>query len=134
MEKRGNPRFSILAPSLLYPFQRPSVSEGNSAMLTLTDRAVSVLSALCAEEALGLRISVNAGSCSGLQYGMSLEEEPTVDDEILTFGELRVFIDPPSTMWLTGVKVDYIESGAGAGFQFENPAQAAKCSCSGKCG
>lgn len=103
-------------------------------MLTISDKAVSVLSALCAEEALALRISVNAGSCTGVQYDMSLEDEQADTDEVLTFGDLKVLIDPPSTMWLTGVNVDYVESGEGAGFKFENPAQAAKCSCTGKCG
>lgn len=103
-------------------------------MLTITDKAVSVLSSLCAEDALALRISVNAGSCAGIQYGMSLEDQPADNDEVLTFGALKVFVDPPSTMWLTGVKVDYVDGADGAGFKFESPAQAAKCSCSGKCG
>lgn len=103
-------------------------------MLILTDRAQSVLSALCAEEAMALRISVNASGCSGLQYGMALEEEPGAGDEVLTFGELKVFVDPPSSLWLTGVTVDYVEGEEGAGFQFDNPATASKCSCSGKCG
>lgn len=106
---------------------------GVPAMLTLTDRAVSVLKSLCAEEALGLRISVNSSSCSGIQYGMSLEETPGADDEVLTFDELKVFVDPPSSMWLTGVTVDYVEGEEGAGFQFNNPASESKCSCSGKC-
>ncbi|MGE4278493.1 MAG: HesB/IscA family protein [Magnetospirillum sp.] len=103
-------------------------------MLTMTDRAVSVLSALCAEEALGLRISVNNSGCSGIQYGMSLEEQPAQGDEVLTFGDLKVYVDAPSAMWLTGVQVDYVEGEEGAGFQFDNPAAAGKCSCSGKCG
>lgn len=102
-------------------------------MLTLTDRAVSVLKSLCAEEALGLRITVNSSGCSGIQYGMALEEAPTAEDEVLTFDELKVFIDPPSSMWLTGVTVDYVEGDQGAGFQFDNPANQSKCSCSGSC-
>lgn len=103
-------------------------------MLTITDKAVSVLSSLCAEQAASLRISVNAGSCSGIQYDMSLEDEPADNDEVLTFGSLKVLVDPPSTMWLTGVKVDYVDDGNGAGFKFENPAQAKKCACTGGCG
>ena len=103
-------------------------------MLTLTDRAVSVLKSICAEEALGLRITVNNSGCSGIQYGMSLEEQPGQGDEVLTFDDLKVFIDPPSAMWLTGVNVDYVEGEEGAGFRFDNPAAGDKCSCSGKCG
>jgi iron-sulfur cluster assembly protein len=103
-------------------------------MLTLTDRAVSVLSSLCAQETASLRISANSNACAGIQYAMSLEDHPGEQDEVLTFGELQVFVDRMSTLWLTGVKVDYVEDESTPGFRFEPPPSATKCSCSGKCG
>ena len=101
-------------------------------MLTLTDRAVSVLKTVCADQAL--RIGVVTGGCAGLQYRMGLEREAAADDEVLEMAGIRVLVDPPSTMWLTGVVVDFVEGDEGGGFVFTNPNSAGKCSCAGGCG
>jgi iron-sulfur cluster assembly protein len=102
-------------------------------MLTLTDRAVSVLKTVCADDA-GLRIGVVTGGCAGLQYRMGLEREAGADDEVLDLEGVRVFVDRPSTLWLTGVVVDFVETEDGGGFVFNNPNTAGKCSCAGGCG
>jgi iron-sulfur cluster assembly protein len=101
-------------------------------MLTITDKAVSVLSGLCIEEALALRISVNAGSCAGIRYDMNLQDKASDEDEILYFGPLQVLIAPSSAMWLTGVTIDYVEGSDGPGFQFDAPVLAAGCSCANR--
>jgi iron-sulfur cluster assembly protein len=101
-------------------------------MLILTDRAVAVLKTVC--ETGGLRIGVDSSGCSGLQYKMALESDPTPDDEILDLSGIRVFVDPASSLWLAGVIVDFVDGVGGGGFQFENPNAKGKCSCSGSCG
>lgn len=101
-------------------------------MLTLTDRAVSVLKTVCAEQSL--RIGVVTGGCAGLQYRMGLEREAGAEDEVLELSGIRVLVDRPSGLWLAGVVVDFVETGEGGGFVFDNPNTAGKCSCAGGCG
>ena len=101
-------------------------------MLTLTDSAQKAVSRFIvgAETPVeGLRIQVSGGGCSGMQYGMALEESPRIDDTILTFGELKVFVDPASAPLLDGVTVDFLDSMEGSGFKFLNPNAKASCGC-----
>ena len=101
-----------------------------TAMLTLTERAVDVLKGFC--EGGGLRIGANSSSCAGLQYNMALEREPAAEDHVVEQSGIRVFVDPASSMWLTGVVVDFVDGMNGGGFTFENPnAPQKKCACSG---
>ena len=101
--------------------------------LTMTPRAVEkVLEVLSSqgEPAAGLRVYVAGGGCSGFKYGMSLEAEPTAEDEILTFGELRVFVDPMAKPLLTGANVDYVDDAVlGQGFKIDNPNAQSTCGC-----
>lgn len=77
----------------------------------------------------GLRISVQSGGCAGLQYGMKLEEKPNEDDIVLQADWGAIYIEPESAAKLNGTTVDFTESVAGKGFNFENPNAEGKCSC-----
>jgi iron-sulfur cluster assembly accessory protein len=101
-------------------------------MLTLTPSAQKAVTRFIkgAEEPVaGLRISVTGGGCSGMQYGMSLEEQARMDDTILDLGEVKVFVDPFSAPMLAGVTVDFEDSMEGSGFKFTNPNASASCGC-----
>lgn len=77
----------------------------------------------------GLRIGVVGGGCSGFQYSMSFENQAGMMDKVLTFDELKVFVDATSMMYLNGCVVDYVETLEAAGFKFENPAVKSTCGC-----
>ena len=52
-------------------------------MITITNSAVEKLRDILAEEnnpALKLRVFVQGGGCSGMQYGFTLDEEQAEDD------------------------------------------------------
>jgi iron-sulfur cluster assembly protein len=101
-------------------------------MLTLTDNAIKAIDKFIkgSETPIaGLRISVQGGGCSGFQYGMSLEESSDMTDTVVTFGEVKVFIDPASAPMLQGVKLDFVDSLEGSGFKFENPNATNSCGC-----
>lgn len=101
-------------------------------MLTLTENAQKAISRFIqgAETPVsGLRISVTGGGCSGMQYGMALEEESKSDDEIIDMDGLKVFVDPSSAPLLDGVTVDFHDGMEGSGFKFENPNAKASCGC-----
>lgn len=101
-------------------------------MITLTDNAQKAISRFIkgAESPVeGLRISVTGGGCSGMQYGLALEEEHKGDDTIVEVGSLKIFIDPYSAPLLKGVTVDFLDGMDGSGFKFENPNASASCGC-----
>ncbi len=101
-------------------------------MLTLTDNAQKAVGRFIqsADTPIqGLRIQVTGGGCSGMQYGMALEEASKGDDLILEIGALKVFVDPASAPLLEGVTVDFLDGMDGSGFKFENPNAKASCGC-----
>ena len=77
----------------------------------------------------GLRIGVVGGGCSGFQYSMSFENQAGMMDKVLSFEDLKVFIDATSAMYLNGCVVDYVETLEAAGFKFENPTVKSTCGC-----
>ena len=77
---------------------------------------------------LGLRIFVAGGGCSGLQYGMTLDETQESDSIFETQG-VRVLIDEMSAEYISGSEVDYVDSLMGAGFTVNNPNAVSTCGC-----
>ncbi len=108
--------------------QQPRKGES---MLTLTETAVQKVKSILADrgEEAGLRIAVVGGGCSGFQYQMTLDKEANVDDKVIEQDGLKVFVDSRSLMYLTGTRVDYVESLTGSGFKFENPNAKGSCGC-----
>ena len=77
----------------------------------------------------GLRVSVQPGGCSGFKYGLLIEDAAAEDDVIVDQGEYRVFIDPFSAQYISGVIIDYTSSMQGSGFTFKNPNATGGCGC-----
>ena len=80
------------------------------------------------DESLGLRIFVAGGGCSGLQYGMTLDEEQEGDTVVAVEG-FKVFVDEMSLGYIVGSEVDYVDSLMGAGFTVNNPNAVSSCGC-----
>ena len=106
--------------------------EAQPTAINLTDAAASKLRELTAEEpnpAIGLRVYVYSGGCSGFRYGMMLEDAPTAEDQILSANGVRVYVDPGSVNYLSGAQIDYVDTLMGAGFTVNNPNAVAACGC-----
>ena len=101
--------------------------------ITLTDRAASEIKALLAEndkESAALRVWVAGGGCSGLQYGMAIDDgEPEQTDQVFHSNGVRVMIDSVSLSYMAGSQVDYVEDVLGGGFRIDNPNASAACGC-----
>ncbi len=76
----------------------------------------------------GLRIFVENGGCSGMQYGMSFDQ-PKADDEMSERDGVRVLVDAASAAFLRGSVVDYEDSLTGTGFRIQNPNARRTCGC-----
>ena len=101
-------------------------------MIQLTETAITkVKEILDAQEPkpAGLRISVVGGGCSGFSYSMAFENAPGMLDKTYKFGELKVFVDQASLLYLDGAEVDYVETLEAAGFKFSNPNVKSTCGC-----
>src|ERR1700730_15993969 len=99
--------------------------------LSLTDAAAMKLRELTAEEtnpAIGLRVYVYSGGCSGYRYGMMLEDAPTEEDRTFEANGVKVY-DARSIHLLTGSQIDYVDTLMGAGFTVNNPNAVAACGC-----
>ena len=102
------------------------------APVTLTPTAVTKVKEIMTQQnpvPAGLRIGVVGGGCSGFSYSMSFENAPGVMDKVYNFGDLKVFVDATSAMYLNGCVVDYLETLEAAGFKFENPNVKSTCGC-----
>jgi iron-sulfur cluster assembly accessory protein len=82
-----------------------------------------------------LRVYVAGRTCSGLQYGMALDDKPGVTDRVFESQGLKVLIDEQSIEYMAGATIDYIDDARGKGFLVDNPNALPACSCeSGSCG
>ena len=109
----------------------PEVTK-KAAPVTLTANAVTKVKEIMGQQnpvPAGLRIGVVGGGCSGFSYSMQFENGAGAMDKTFEFGDLKVFIDATSLMYLQGATVDYIETLEGAGFKFENPNVKTTCGC-----
>jgi iron-sulfur cluster assembly protein len=100
--------------------------------IQLTEGAVKMVTNLLVQKQVpgyGLRVFVSGGGCSGMQYGMALEEEPRAYDNVIEQEGVKIFIDPTSMMYLSGSTIDYIDNLMGGGFHIENPNAVATCGC-----
>jgi iron-sulfur cluster assembly protein len=103
-----------------------------SETVQLTEAAVEMVHGLLEEKNVpnhGLRVFVSGGGCSGMEYGMALEEEPRSYDNVFQQDGVKVYIDPTSMMYLTGATIDYVDSLMGGGFHIDNPNAASTCGC-----
>ncbi len=108
-------------------------STATEAPVSLTQNAAEQIRSLLAEEkdsaaAKGLRVYVEGGGCSGMQYGMVFDETRT-DDLTADFHGVAVFVDPFSANYLRGAVVDFVDSLNGGGFKISNPNARQACGC-----
>jgi len=75
-----------------------------------------------------LRVYVEQGGCSGLQYGLVFDEV-RAGDAVGAFEEVQVVVDAASAEFLAGSTVDFSESLTGGGFKIINPRARQSCGC-----
>src|SRR5260221_12940955 len=104
---------------------------------TLTTEAVVSLTPGAAEEVKSilarpenagktLRIYVEQGGCSGMQYGMVFDEKRDGDLAAQEHG-VEVLVDPVSAQYLRGTVVDFSDALTAGGFKIFNPNREQSC-------
>lgn len=100
--------------------------------ISITDDAVEQLHAFLEDQGtpdFALRVFVAPGGCSGLQYGMSVEEEIEDGDTVFESKGVKLLVDEFSAMYLGGAEIDFVNSLMGGGFTVRNPNAVASCAC-----
>ncbi len=101
------------------------------ANILLTDSAAKRIAQILAKEAEGskLRISVEGGGCSGLQYKYDIVTDQEDDDLVLAKNGATVLIDSMSLNYMDGSEIDFVSDLMGQSFQIHNPNAVAGCGC-----
>lgn len=101
--------------------------------IVLTERAAQEVKDILEQqgnpEGVRLRVYVAGGGCSGLQYGMALDETVDEGDEIFQDSGVEIVLAPMDMRYLKGAIVDYVTTPMGGGFKVENPNAVKTCGC-----
>lgn len=81
------------------------------------------------ESDYGIRIGVESGGCSGLNYVLDIVDSPNDNDRIFERNGVKVYCDPRSYLYLNGTEIDYDDSVIDGGFTFNNPNAKRSCGC-----
>ena len=114
--------------------------------IKVTARALKRIRVAMAKEHIspaagGLRLGITGGGCSGLSYSIRFDSQPRERDRIYAFSQthldpaatgeppLRIFVDPKSFIYLSGMTLDYEETLLRQAFNFINPHSTKSCGC-----
>jgi iron-sulfur cluster assembly protein len=144
------PKGAVAAPTV--PAAPPSpvlTAEGESdgsRSIRVTVRALKRIRVAMAKEGItpdagGLRVGITGGGCSGLSYSIKFDTQPRERDRVYAFPQthfdaslteapaIRIFVDPKSFIYLSGMVLDYEETLMRQGFNFINPHSTKSCGC-----
>lgn len=103
-----------------------------AAPVTLTTGAVKELLKLIDQQELtedyGLRLGVEGGGCSGMNYILGFDQKKDGDSEYHIEG-IRVFMNKAHGLYLAGMEVDFKNGLDARGFTFNNPNATSTCGC-----
>ena len=102
-----------------------------TSIINMTPAASDKVRELLTQEndpSLALRVFVAGGGCSGLQYGMTLDEEQE-GDTVIPISGFSILVDEMSMGYIDGSEIDYVDSLMGAGFTVNNPNAVSSCGC-----
>ncbi|MGF1620953.1 MAG: HesB/IscA family protein [Rhodomicrobiaceae bacterium] len=97
----------------------------------VTDRAAKRIAQIVSGSADGnmLRVSVEAGGCTGFQYNFDLVSEQEDGDFVIEKEGATVVIDETSLPLLAGSEIDFVDDLIGAAFKVKNPNATETCGC-----
>ena len=123
-----------MALTLDSPVLNADNSSPNAKSVQVTERALERVRVAMEKEGIspaqgGLRLGVQGGGCSGLSYNIRFDTKPRDRDRVFQFGDLRLFVDPKSFIYLSGMILDYENTLMKQGFNFINPNASRSCGC-----
>src|SRR6266702_5295361 len=107
------------------------LEERTDQLVSLTPSAAEKIRNLMAteEDVSVLRVAIEGGGCSGFQYGLGFDRGAQEGDHEFECEGVTVVVDPFSAPYLSGARVDYLETIEESGFKIENPNAVSSCGC-----
>ena len=102
--------------------------------ISLTETAAIKVRALLDQEGrddLRLRVAVQPGGCSGLQYQLFFDERALDGDIEVERGGVPLVVDRMSAPYLVGATIDFTDTIEQQGFTIDNPNAGSACACGG---
>jgi iron-sulfur cluster insertion protein len=105
----------------------------NIQVITISESAIAKIKDIIAEEnnpTIKLRVGVQGGGCSGMQYFFTLDDEFSEDEDfVVSVGDISVIVDSISSQYLRNAEIDYREDIHGSNFSINNPNAQTSCGC-----
>ena len=105
----------------------------DSDSVTISASAADAVRGILTERNLSgysLRVYVAGGGCSGVSFGMTLENNIRENDLTFRSDDVQIVVDDQSIVYLRGAKIDYVNDPVrGAGFTVDSPSNTGSCSC-----
>ena len=102
------------------------------AQIYVSKKAVTRLKAVMSSEGKSdyfLRMSVDSGGCSGMNYKMDFDEHQDTFDKVFNQNGLKVICDLKSWLYLKNISIDYSDDMLNGGFKIKNPNAERTCGC-----
>tara|TARA_X000001036_G_C20149237_1_gene590706 strand:- start:136 stop:525 length:390 start_codon:yes stop_codon:yes gene_type:complete len=103
-----------------------------NSQIFVTEKAAKRLKAVMSSEGKDnhfVRMSVDSGGCSGMNYKMDFEDNQGDYDKIFEINGLKVVCDLKSWLYLKNITIDYSDDMLNGGFKIENPNAERTCGC-----
>jgi len=103
-----------------------------NAQIFVTKKAAKRLKAVMSAEGKSdhfLRMSVDSGGCSGMNYKMDFDNHQKHYDKVFESNGLKVVCDLKSWLYLKNISIDYSDDMLNGGFKIENPNAERTCGC-----
>jgi iron-sulfur cluster assembly accessory protein len=100
--------------------------------ISLTETAAIKVRALLDQEGRDdqrLRVAVQPGGCSGLQYQLFFDERALDGDIEVERGGVPLVVDRMSAPYLVGATIDFTDTIEQQGFTIDNPNAGGGCAC-----
>jgi len=105
-------------------------------MIEVTEKAAVELKTLLEQEGkpdLALRVFVAGVACSGVQYGLALDDEVKEDDVTVESNGIKLVMAKDIEKSFSEGSIDYVEDENGKGFMIRNSSAGGGCGTCGGC-
>jgi iron-sulfur cluster assembly protein len=76
-----------------------------------------------------VRVGVESGGCSGLNYKLDFANSRNDEDELIEDNDIKLLINKKSFLYLVGTTLEFSDGLNGKGFVFNNPNASRTCGC-----